>query len=256
MASEQSKAQAKKQEDDRDLIAMIALAACDDLLHAVAASVHSLDFKKALTDAIRKLQGVLTESGAAAFTRARNRFAEYFEKSVRGNPQMEGYVGEQVLEAIRRRGEEIPQEGEGPLRDKLTQIAKDMTETLLAFVVGHFSGPDKTAAERTAVLEKMGLLGTHFLIQSLLDTFTHDAYSQGVVAESEEPAYREIFKGFEYVSMRDNRVRPRHREEDGKFAPQGDSAMLAEFMSLLSDWGCRCTLVPIFGLPHATAKLI
>jgi uncharacterized protein with gpF-like domain len=49
-----------------------------------------------------------------------------------------------------------------------------------------------------------------------------------------------------YVTQRDERVRDTHRVLDGKIAEDGDADTLALFEERLSDWNCRCELVPVY----------
>jgi hypothetical protein len=55
-----------------------------------------------------------------------------------------------------------------------------------------------------------------------------------------------VLKGWMYVTQRDERVRDTHRVLDGEVAAPEDAAKLALFEERLSDWNCRCELVPVY----------
>jgi hypothetical protein len=49
----------------------------------------------------------------------------------------------------------------------------------------------------------------------------------------------------EYVSERDSKVRPEHRVQDGTIRPKNDPYW-TKAITLLSDFGCRCSIEPAF----------
>ena len=240
MASEASKVQAEKQERDRDLIASIALAGASGIEDQLRKAPDALDVPAAVKAALDDLVDVLVHSAEASFQRARQRMFEGFFEALDKDPTLYHYVHENINDILSN-SDRLPEGTALNLRAAWTEKAKDFVKTLIAYVMGKLAkAPTK---DSKGILIGLGLLENVFLLASVIDTFTHDAYQEGLIWSGQNDPVHEILLGYEYVSMRDTRVRPRHRDEDGEFAYLDDAAKMKEFVRLLNDWGCRCTLV-------------
>lgn len=82
------------------------------------------------------------------------------------------------------------------------------------------------------------------LAETIQRTATHRAYHEGLEEVVKTPGMENAFEFYEYHATGDNRTRPEHQAMDGKIFHR-DSAMAAKAKELLSDWNCRCTMVPM-----------
>lgn len=269
-ASKFSREQAEKQEHDRQVLALLALAFLAEFFDKLQAAPRALpvvaqpgpnggvgvSFERQLKDAFEDLRRVLVQSGIAAFQRARVRLVMGLMARAERQPTLRAILADR-LPTLVEESSALPLHVAQELQLRYTAMAGDMVETLYNFVIARVA--DQSPATEKVIrdaLSAMGMLGDKRFIRSLVDKFTHDAYTDGLFFAASEGLVGEVLQGFEYVSMRDDRVRPRHREEDGTFARPWDTELLAEFRKLFADWGCRCTPVAIFGVPGEPIQLV
>lgn len=83
-----------------------------------------------------------------------------------------------------------------------------------------------------------------WLLETLVRTQTHIAYSAARQAVNADPAIAEILWGYEYTTVGDDRVRPNHAELDGMRMPVSDP----RWNKLMppNGFNCRCTVIEIF----------
>jgi len=82
------------------------------------------------------------------------------------------------------------------------------------------------------------------LAETIQRTATHRAYHEGLDEIVKSPGLEDAFPFWEYHATGDNRTRPEHQEMDGKVFHR-DSPMAFHAKQLVSDWNCRCTMIPI-----------
>lgn len=82
------------------------------------------------------------------------------------------------------------------------------------------------------------------LAETIQRTATHRAYHEGLDEIVKSPGLEDAFPFWEYHATGDNRTRPEHQEMDGKVFHR-DSPMAFKAKQLVSDWNCRCTMIPL-----------
>lgn len=82
-----------------------------------------------------------------------------------------------------------------------------------------------------------------FQIKTLYETAITRAYGKGQWDRYNSPRVWNLFWGYEYVTMRDDRVRPAHRALDGATLPKDDPFWVTYWPP--NGWNCRCIVVPI-----------
>ena len=85
-----------------------------------------------------------------------------------------------------------------------------------------------------------------YVTESVISSAIHVAYVDEVQRLNNELGY---VVAYQYVTMRDDRVRPRHREQEGKIIKYDDVDMLAYWGELLNDWNCRCQVIALYSRP-------
>lgn len=80
-------------------------------------------------------------------------------------------------------------------------------------------------------------------IKTLYETAIARSYSKGRWDRDHSQGVWGLFWGYEYVTMRDDRVRPAHRALDGATLPKDDPFWLTYWPP--NGWNCRCIVVPI-----------
>lgn len=115
----------------------------------------------------------------------------------------------------------------------------------------HFAG---TADRVREAMNKAGVgVKSPWILETQVRTQTQLAYSAGRLAANEAEEIQDILWGYEYVTVGDDRVRPRHAALDGMRLPK-DHPRWAEVMPP-NGWNCRCTVIEIFkGDDLATTK--
>ncbi len=83
-----------------------------------------------------------------------------------------------------------------------------------------------------------------FLVETLIRTRTQTAFIAGRWNALMDPDVAPIVWGFEYVTVGDDRVRPRHRALEGFTAPKNDPRWAV--ITPPNGWNCRCDIVEIF----------
>lgn len=83
-----------------------------------------------------------------------------------------------------------------------------------------------------------------WLLETLVRTQTHIAYSAGRLATNADPAIAEILWGYEYVTVGDDRVRDSHAELDGMRMRADDPRW--NVLTPPNGFNCRCTTIEIF----------
>lgn len=81
-------------------------------------------------------------------------------------------------------------------------------------------------------------------LEAMFRTQHNLAYSAGRWQADQNPAVQEILWGYEYTTVRDNRVRPNHAALDGFRAPKEDPAW--QIIWPPNGYNCRCTTIAIF----------
>jgi len=99
------------------------------------------------------------------------------------------------------------------------------------------------AVEWRQRLEGIANVQAH-LAETIQRTATHRAYHEGLDEITKTPGLEDAFPFWEYHATGDNRTRPEHQAMDGKVFHR-DSPMAAHAKQLVSEWNCRCTMIPI-----------
>jgi SPP1 gp7 family putative phage head morphogenesis protein len=91
-------------------------------------------------------------------------------------------------------------------------------------------------------LNGMGLSLQPTAYETITRTMIHSSFEEGRQAINNDPAVQDILKGYTYSATQDDRARPEHIEQDGKYADKNDP-IIEEWRTLLQDYNCRCTLI-------------
>lgn len=262
-ATKEAQEQARQQERDRAAVVALILASLPlwgESLDALAARMAAKQLRGTLEEELGQvfsfLPATLVNTAVAAALASRLRVLRRLLALLESRQDLRALWGtrwrERLAEALRT-SEEVAWR----IRNAVAHEVIERTQTLVAHVAARLRVQDiSTTAEAIAALEAAGVRTNPFAVQILLDAAAHDAYQEELQEVHEDPLIREILQGYEYVSMRDSRVRPTHRAADGTFVQPGDSSTLSYLNGLLQEWGCRCSLVPIYGNPHLPPQLI
>ena len=104
-------------------------------------------------------------------------------------------------------------------------------------------------------LDKAGLTNVQpYLLETIARTQTQLAYGAGRWNVNQDPAIDEILWGYEYVTVGDDRVRPKHETLNGTRYPKNDP-LLQEIWPP-NGFDCRCTMIEIYfeGTPNRPAE--
>ena len=88
-----------------------------------------------------------------------------------------------------------------------------------------------------------------FALERMFRNAVGIAYAAGRTSFNDDPAIQEILWGYEYVSMRDDRVRPAHFALDGTKLPKDDPRW--ESIAPPNGHNCRCERIEIFDSAEA-----
>lgn len=256
--SEKSQRTADEQERDRAAVAALALAWFwdhqDELVARIKVAVATGKGFEGIVQAVMdELTEQLAYAGVAAWSQARIRVAANVAKAVAVSPALRKLFPKDVRTYILEQLEAASEPEK--LLAVFEEEAKVFTDTLAAFLNSHLR-QGMTPEEVEAALEASGLAGGAYSIVSIYNTFTHDIYTDALRTFNVLEPVKSIFFGFEYVTMRDTRVRPTHRAADSLVAVAGDRETILRFAKLLADWGCRCTLVALYAVPGSKPKLV
>jgi len=93
-------------------------------------------------------------------------------------------------------------------------------------------------------LNKLGVTKANpHQIKTLYETAITRAYGKGRWDRDHTPKVWRLFWGYEYVTMRDDRVRPAHRALDRTTLPKNDPFWFKYWPP--NGWNCRCQVVQI-----------
>lgn len=259
--------QANKQERDREVIALVYLSTYPAMADELVADINkSLGQEVSLRDAIdpflKRLAESLANASATAYTQARMRSLSFLKDTLDTNPLIgKLFPGGWYLWA--RQFDKQEEEKRKQYFLFWLLAAQAFVDVLASSIVSHLRYEGKTLEEKQKeteeLLKKAGVFGNFFVVDSIYNTTTHDAYQKGIRDINEEQPISKVLRGYQYVTMRDDRVRPTHREAgemNGGYAEKSNIERLTYFDKLLHDWGCRCTLVAIYGLPDEPVILL
>jgi SPP1 gp7 family putative phage head morphogenesis protein len=80
--------------------------------------------------------------------------------------------------------------------------------------------------------------------EAIARTYTHRAYHAGLEEVLDDPYVADEFPYVVYEATGDGRTRASHAAMGGKVAKRG-SALYDEMQSLINDFNCRCTIIPL-----------
>jgi len=127
-------------------------------------------------------------------------------------------------------------------KDIVSQIDRGYKRSIKRAVEAGRS-PEEAAAEFVDDYIRNGYASAEpHVLETQFRTNMQMAYSAGKWNASQDPALG--VWGFEYVTMRDNLVRPAHRDLDGTVLPKGHS--LWATIAVPNGWNCRCMMVELF----------
>ncbi len=91
--------------------------------------------------------------------------------------------------------------------------------------------------------------------ETLARTQTQLAYNAGRWQADQDPVIQEILWGYEYIAIKDDRVRPTHEAMHGTRLPKEDPFWQTNWPP--NGWNCRCAPIPIFdeGIEKQPKKL-
>jgi len=99
----------------------------------------------------------------------------------------------------------------------------------------------------TTILEAIDKLGITNInpsqVKTLYTTSITQAFAEGKWIQDHTPQVWSKFWGYEYVTMRDDRVRPNHRAWDGTVLPKNDPFWAKYWPP--NGWNCRCQVIQI-----------
>lgn len=132
---------------------------------------------------------------------------------------------------------------------KVTRSASDLVERKAAEAISQSieAGEHiKLAQSRLqAAMEAAGVSEpSPFLCETLVRTGIAQAYAAGQYNALDDPDLADVHKGWQYVTVGDNRVREEHEELDGMTA-DADNEVWDIYLPPLG-FNCRCTAIPIF----------
>jgi len=129
--------------------------------------------------------------------------------------------------------------------DRTSMLASaNITETMIEIQTAGMHVAEAKAALGVA-FTKTGLTPRNaYALENLFRTQIQLAYSAGRWAVNQDPAVDELVWGYEYVTARDSRVRPKHQAMDGTKLAKDDPFWRTSWPP--NGYSCRCQAIEIF----------
>lgn len=136
-------------------------------------------------------------------------------------------------------------EAQGAFSEAATNYANDLADRVVLKIKGvqeQALGPKEELDGIRQAFHDLQITRTHPAhLEADVEAAVCESFGQGMGKAYDEP--EAAVWGFEYRTMRDERVRLTHREMDGVIRPTDDSVW--KLWTPPCGWGCRCILLPV-----------